>query len=280
MAVMGKRSGWQKREERREIAAEPAAPPVSPSVPAPATGSGRLLVVATPIGNLADITPRAAEALRDADIIAAEDTRRTRRLLAHLALGKRLISYRAHNQSRQAAGLIKLMREGKTLALVTDAGTPAISDPGFLLVREAAAAGIAVGAIPGPCALVTALSVSGFPSDRFVFEGFLPQKKGRRGRIEELAAEHRTVALYESPHRILSLLETLAELCPERQVVVARELTKLFEELIRGTCAEVNERLRGIPPRGEYTVILGPRPSRRNSDGGEDEPHLEGPHFP
>ncbi len=216
------------------------------------------MVVATPIGNLGDLSPRAAEALRGADLVAAEDTRRTRILLAHLGAGKPLLSYRSHNQARQIPGLLRLIAEGKNLALVTDAGVPGISDPGFLLVREAAAAGLMVEAIPGPSALTMALSLSGFPAERFIFDGFLPQKKGRQRRLGELAAEPRTVVLFESPHRILATLEAFASLCPQRALVVARELTKLYEEVTRGTAVEVAGKLRDVTPRGEYTLVLGP----------------------
>lgn len=218
-------------------------------------------MVGTPIGNLGDVTLRAAEALRDADMVAAEDTRRTRVLLAHLGISRPMVSYRAHNEIREAPRLVRLMLEGRTLALVTDAGMPGISDPGSVIAREAAAAGIRVEAVPGVSALTAALSVSGFPTDRFVFEGFLPQKKGRRRRrLEELCADERTVALFESPHRIVSTLEMLADICPRRTLAVCRELTKLHEEVERGTAAELYERLRQKAPRGEYTLVLGPPP--------------------
>lgn len=221
---------------------------------------GKLLVVGTPIGNLKDITGRAVEALRESGLIAAEDTRRTRKLLSHLGISRPMVSYRAQNHARQTPRLIQMMQEGKTLALVTDAGMPGISDPGFFLVREAAAAGITVIPIPGVSALTTALSISGFPSDRFVFEGFLPQKAGRRKRrLEELAADTRTVAIFESPHRIISTTAMLAMICPAREVTVVRELTKVHEEIIRGCAAEVAEKIENAAPRGEYTLIIGPR---------------------
>jgi 16S rRNA (cytidine1402-2'-O)-methyltransferase len=219
---------------------------------------GKLYVVATPIGNLGDTTQRAAEVLAKVDLVAAEDTRRTRILLAHLGLARPMVSYRSRNWRAQGESLLKLLAQGKEVALVTDAGTPCISDPGFILVRQAAAAGIEVVAVPGVSSLTAALSVSGFPAERFVFEGFLPQKKGRQKRLRELAAEPRTVVLFESPHRIRATLDALAGLCPGRPIVITRELTKLYEEIIRGTIIEVQARLSGVKPRGEYVIVLGP----------------------
>jgi 16S rRNA (cytidine1402-2'-O)-methyltransferase len=229
-------------------------------------------VVGTPIGNLDDLSPRAAAALAAADLIAAEDTRRTRILLGRIGASPRLVSFHAHNQRARLEPLLRILREGKTVALVTDAGTPGISDPGHLLVRAALEEGFPVTPVPGPSAVATALSASGFPADTFVFEGFLPHKKGRRTRLAALADEPRTVVLYESSHRIRRLLEELAALCPAREVGVAREITKLHEEMVRGTVGEVRDLLSGREPRGEYTLVLGPLPrqTRRGDepDGG------------
>ncbi len=233
---------------------------------------GKLYIVATPIGNLGDTTRRAAEVLAQVDLVAAEDTRHTRILLSHLGLVRPMVSYRSQNWRAQGESLLRMLAEGKEVALVTDAGTPCISDPGYLLVRRAAAAGIEIVAVPGASSLTAALSVAGFPAERFVFDGFLPQKKGRRKRLGLLAAEPRTVALFESPHRIASLLEALASLCPGRAVVVTRELTKLHEEIVRGTVTEVHAKLAGIKPRGEYVVVLGPLEKERAQDTGPARP--------
>jgi 16S rRNA (cytidine1402-2'-O)-methyltransferase len=219
-----------------------------------------LVVAATPLGNLGDLSPRLAEALRGADLVAAEDTRRTRILLTSLGLSRPLISFRSHNQARQTAAVLEQLRRGKRVVLVTDAGTPGISDPGFLVVREASREGFAVDGIPGPSAAALALSISGFPAERFVFEGFLPHKKGRRTRLAQMAAEPRTVVFFESPHRVRAALAALAELCPERPLLVARELTKIHQELTRGTAAEVAGLLGSREPRGEYTLVLGSLP--------------------
>jgi 16S rRNA (cytidine1402-2'-O)-methyltransferase len=219
-----------------------------------------LVVAATPLGNLGDISPRLAEALRAADLVAAEDTRRTRILLTSLGLSRPLVSFRSHNQARQTAAVLEQLRRGKQVVLVTDAGTPGISDPGFLVVREAAREGFVVDGIPGPSAAALALSISGFPAERFVFEGFLPHKKGRRTRLAQMAAEPRTVVFFESPHRVRAALAALAELCPERPLLVARELTKIHQELTRGTTAEVAGLLGSREPRGEYTLVLGSLP--------------------
>lgn len=223
--------------------------------------TGRLVLVGTPIGNLADLTPRAVEALRDADVIAAEDTRRTRALLSHAGVpaGRRLVAVHEHNERARAAQLVAAIQSGTTVAVVTDAGLPAISDPGARLVRTCLDAGLDVEVVPGPSAALTALVVSGLPTDRFVFEGFLPGRAtARRARLAELVDEPRTTVLFESPHR---LAETLAELLdalgPARPLVLARELTKLHEEVVRGTVASALDHVRARPPRGEYVLVLG-----------------------
>jgi 16S rRNA (cytidine1402-2'-O)-methyltransferase len=223
--------------------------------------TGRLVLVGTPIGNLADLTPRAVEALRDADVIAAEDTRRTRALLTHSGVRARgrLVAVHEHNERARAVKLVAAIKSGSTVAVVTDAGMPAISDPGARLVRACLDSGLAVEVVPGPSAALTALVVSGLPTDRFAFEGFLPGKgAARRARLAELADEPRTALLFESPHR---LAETLAELAgalgPTRPLVLARELTKLHEEVFRGTIAGALDHVRATPPRGEYVLVLG-----------------------
>ena len=219
---------------------------------------GRLTLVATPIGNLEDLSPRAVTALGDADVIACEDTRRTGRLLAHAGIaGPKLVSVRDANEAAMARELVKALRAGKNVALVTDAGTPAISDPGYKVVAAAVGAGLDVTAVPGPSAAITALTLSGLPTARFVFEGFLPRKgKDRAARLAALAADRRTAIIYEAPHRILATLADLLDACGgDRVVALARELTKLHEEIWRGqlrhAIAAAGE------PRGEYVIVLG-----------------------
>ncbi len=219
--------------------------------------TGSLVLVATPIGNLSDLSPRAEQALRDADVIACEDTRHTRKLLAAKSiLGKRLLAVHAHNEQAAAEGLVGLMRQGYVVALVSDAGTPGISDPGQLVVAAAVEAGFPVSGIPGPAAVVLALAVSGLPTDRFVFEGFLPTKgAARKRRLAEVAAETRTVVVYEAPHRIFDLLTELRSVCsPERLVSVSRELTKSFEHTWRGRLVDATPEV--IEARGEFVVVL------------------------
>jgi len=223
--------------------------------------TGRLVLVGTPIGNLGDLTPRAVETLRDADVIAAEDTRRTRALLSHAGVpaGHRLVAVHEHNERARAAELVDAIQAGATVAVVTDAGMPGISDPGARLVRTCLDAGVTVGVVPGPSAALTALVVSGLPTDRFAFEGFLPGKAtARRRRLAELVEEPRSTVLFESPHR---LADTLAELLdavgPNRPLVLARELTKLHEEVVRGTVASALDHVGEHPPRGEFVLVLG-----------------------
>lgn len=218
---------------------------------------GTLYVVATPIGNLEDLTFRALRVLKEADLIACEDTRRTRTLLARYGISTPTTSYFEHNKLRKGQALVRLLGEGKSVALVTDAGTPGISDPGFLLVREARAAAIPVVSIPGPSAVVAALSVAGIPADRFVFEGFLPARSGRRlARLRALKDLETTVVLYEGPHRFLKTLEAIREVFGEAPLVVARELTKQFEEIRAGTPSEQLAYFKERTPRGEFTIVI------------------------
>jgi len=224
---------------------------------------GTLYVVGTPIGNLEDITTRALRVLRDVELIACEDTRRTRALLSHFDIHTPTISYYEHNKLTRGPQIVRRLLDGTPVALVTDAGTPGISDPGFLLVREARAAGIAVVPVPGPAAVVTALSAAGVPADRFLFEGFLPMKPGKRlNRLRALRELETTIVLYESPHRIVATLEAVRDVYGEREIVVARELTKQFEEVVAAPVAAHLERLRSGTVRGEFTVII-PRARER-----------------
>lgn len=216
-----------------------------------------LSLVPTPIGNLDDITVRARKVLDEVDGVVAEDTRVTGRLLQHLGIGKPLIPFHAHNEHRMVEQLVARMRGGERFALVSDAGTPGVSDPGFLLVRAALAAALSVECLPGPTAFVPALVISGLPCDRFTFEGFLPVKKGRRSRLEELRSEARTIVLYESPHRVLRTLGDLAEvLGPDRPASVSREISKLHEETVRGSLAALVLHFTGTTPRGEFVLVI------------------------
>lgn len=219
--------------------------------------TGRLIVVPTPIGNLEDITLRAKRMLSEADAVVAEDTRVSGRLLQHLGITKPLVSFHTANEHRVVEQLVQRMARGEVLALVSDAGTPGISDPGFLLIRAALRESIAVECLPGPTAFVPALVASGLPCERFVYEGFLPVKKGRRTRLEELRNESRTIVLYESPHRILRTLTELAEvLGHDRAASVSRELSKLYEEHVRGTLGELVAHFTAKEPRGEFVVVV------------------------
>lgn len=216
-----------------------------------------LYLVPTPIGNLKDITLRAIEVLKQADVILAEDTRTSGILLKHLEISRPLQSYHIFNEHKAVEKLVQRMKSGEHFALISDAGTPAISDPGFLLVREVLAAGLDVQCLPGPTAFVPALVNSGLPNDRFVFEGFLPHKKGRKTRIEGLVEETRTMIFYESTHRILKTLEQLAEAFgPDRQACVSRELTKIHEENARGTLAELIDYYQTHPIKGEIVLVV------------------------
>jgi 16S rRNA (cytidine1402-2'-O)-methyltransferase len=218
---------------------------------------GTLYIVSTPIGNLDDMTFRAVKILSTVDLIAAEDTRTTKVLLDHYHISRPMVSYFSHNQKFRTPQLVEQLRSGQSVALVSDAGTPGISDPAYQIVKEAIANGVPVIPIPGASALLSALVVSGLPTHDFVFEGFLPQKKGRKTKLEMLKKEPRTLVFYESPHRIMKTLNELHEYFGERQVVVAREITKKFEETTRGNLSEVIERLSKVTPRGEYVIVLG-----------------------
>ena len=223
-------------------------------------GAGRLVLVATPIGNLGDLAPRAVEALREADVIACEDTRHSRKLLDHAGIQpRRLVAVHAHNEAESAARLVEEIRTGGlTVAFVTDAGTPGISDPGERLVAAAVDAGVHVDLVPGPSAVVAALVLSGLPTGRFCFEGFLPRKGRERAEaLAALAAEPRTTVLYEAPHRLAPTVADLAEAVgPDRRIAIARELTKRFEDVWRGTLGEAVERSASMEARGEHVLVL------------------------
>jgi 16S rRNA (cytidine1402-2'-O)-methyltransferase len=219
--------------------------------------AGTLYLVATPIGNLADITHRALQILRDVDLIACEDTRHTRKLLQHYGIETKTVSYHEHNEQQRAAELIELLKQGSDVAVVSDAGTPAISDPGFRLVRAAADSGIVVVPLPGPSALITALVAAGLPTDEFFFGGFLPARSGaRRTRLTELRAVPGTLIFYEAPHRLAASLKDAYEVLGEREAVVARELTKLHEEIRRGRLSELAEHYSTVEPRGEIVLLV------------------------
>jgi 16S rRNA (cytidine1402-2'-O)-methyltransferase len=217
---------------------------------------GTLYLVATPIGNLEDITYRAVKVLTSVDLIAAEDTRKTKILLDHYHISKPMMSYYSYNEQARAPQLIEKLLAGQSIALVSDAGTPGISDPAFHIVQQALENGISIIPIPGPAAFIAALIASGLPTDRFVFEGFLPLKKGRKTKFELLKSENRTIVIYESPHRIIKTLTDIQTVLGNRHVVVARELTKKFEEIVRGSVSSVLTELTKKTPRGEYVVVI------------------------
>ena len=217
-----------------------------------------LYIVPTPIGNLEDITLRALRILKEADLILAEDTRTSAVLLKHYDIHRPLQSYHKFNEHQAVTSLVERLKGGATMALVSDAGTPGISDPGFLLARECVRQGVEVQCLPGATALVPALVASGLPCDRFVFEGFLPQKKGRMTRIQQLAAEQRTVVIYESPYRVLKTLTQMAEVMGDtRPVAVCREISKVHEQVVRGTMAEAIAHFQANEPRGEFVILIG-----------------------
>jgi len=221
---------------------------------------GKLFLVPTPIGNLEDMTFRAVRVLKEVDIILAEDTRTSAPLLKHFGIDKKAYSHHQHNEHKATSEIIKFLNEGKNVALISDAGTPAISDPGFFLVREVLKHDLPVECLPGATAFVPALVNSGLPTDAFVFEGFLPVKKGRQTRMKKLAEEERTIILYESPHRLLKTLEEFAQFFgEERQASVSRELTKLYEETVRGTLASIKSHFENNILKGEFVICVAGR---------------------
>lgn len=220
---------------------------------------GTLYIVATPIGNLEDMTFRAVRTLKESSLIAAEDTRHSRKLLFHYGISTPLTSYFDHNQKWKGERILETIEQGKDVALISDAGTPCISDPGYQLVREAVSTGIKVVPIPGACAAITALSASGLPTDSFTFAGFPPNREGkRRAFLAELLNANGTLVLYEAPHRVAATLEDIAAIMGNRMVTVARELTKHYEELLRGTCTEVLELVKDGRERGEVVILVSP----------------------
>ncbi len=237
--------------------------------------TGTLTLVATPIGNLGDITLRAIEVLKSVSVILAEDTRHSRRMLNHFGISTPLQSYHDHNEARITPELVERLKNGENMALITDAGTPGVSDPGFFLVRAALAAGIPVTMAPGASAVLPALVLSGFPCESFVFVGFTPRKPGELAKaIEALADEARTTVFYVSPHQFRKVLEKVAARFPEREIAVARELTKMHEEIVRGTAAEVRDRLGPRQERGEFVLVVKGL-GRRRRDRGADLPRDE-----
>ena len=244
----------------------------------PARPGGRLSVVATPIGNLGDLSPRAVETLRAADVIACEDTRHTRKLLTHAHIpAPKLMAVHDQNEAAQVRTVLGLLEQGQHVALVTDAGTPGVSDPGERLVAAATAAGHLVEAVPGPSAVIAALVTSGLPTGRFAFEGFLPRKgTERRQRLAGIAVDRRTTVLYEAPHRVAATVADLAEACgPLRRVALARELTKLHEETWRGTLGGAIEHVAAQAPRGEYVIVVDGAPEAAPADDGDIEVALQ-----
>ncbi len=221
---------------------------------------GKLYLVPTPIGNLKDMTLRAIEVLKEVDLILAEDTRTSGKLLKHFDISTSMQSHHMHNEHKTVEGIVRRIQGGETIALISDAGTPAISDPGFLLTRACVEAGIEVNCLPGATAFVPALVNSGLPNDKFVFEGFLPVKKGRQTRLKLLAEENRTIIFYESPHKLLKTLSQFVDYFgKDRPISVSREITKLHEETIRGSVSEVLKHYEAKPPKGEIVIVVGGR---------------------
>ncbi len=237
---------------------------------------GTLYIVPTPIGNLEDITLRALRVLREADLILAEDTRTSSHLLRHFDIRQPLLSHHKYNEHGTSHAVVERILNGETVALVSDAGTPGVSDPGFFLVREALQQGAHVECLPGATALIPALVASGLPTDRFVFEGFLPQKKGRQSRLQALSDETRTMVFYESPHRTMKLLEQAATVFgDERRVSVARELTKIHETYVRGTLREAIQYFTDNPPKGEIVVVIEGMPKKGERGDNNDSDKTE-----
>ncbi|MDR6985842.1 16S rRNA (cytidine1402-2'-O)-methyltransferase [Paenarthrobacter nitroguajacolicus] len=266
-------------EQRSTPDETPFSEDVDEAVPAAGAGAapsvGRIVLAATPIGNVGDASSRLIELLATSDIVAAEDTRRLHRLVTALGVevSGRVMSYHEHNEVAKTGELLDHVRAGKTILMVSDAGMPAVSDPGFRLVEGAVAAGLTVTAVPGPSAVLTALALSGLPTDRFCFEGFLPRKSGERNsRLADLAAERRTMVFFEAPHRLEVMLRALHErFGPERRVAVCRELTKTYEEVIRGTLRELLEWAENNEVRGEIAVVVGGAPEQ---EPGTPEDHV------
>ena len=233
---------------------------------------GTLYLVPTPVGNLEDITLRALRILKEADLVLAEDTRTSGMLLKHYEIKNQLVSHHKFNEHQTAESFAARMAAGEVMALISDAGTPAISDPGFMLVRACVARGVTVQCLPGATAFVPALVSSGLPCERFTFEGFLPQKKGRNTRLESLKEETRTMIFYESPYRVVRCLEQFAEVFGEdRRVSVSREITKKFEQTVRGTVAEALGHFRTTEPKGEFVIVVAGKPKvRRVREDGEE----------
>ncbi len=229
--------------------------------------SGKLVLVPTPIGNLEDITLRALTVLKQADFILAEDTRVSSKLLHHFSIEKKLVPHHKFNEHKTVQSIVSKIEAGNLVAMISDAGTPGISDPGFLLVRSCIENNVEVECLPGPAALIPALAVSGLPTDRFVFEGFLPQKKGRQKRMQQLTGETRTMVFYESPFRLVKTLTQLAEfLGEERRACVCRELSKLFEEIKRGTLNELRDYYSEHQPKGEIVIVAEGQPKKEKSE--------------
>ena len=226
---------------------------------------GILYIVPTPVGNMEDMTFRAVRILKEADLVLAEDTRTSGNLLKHFQIQQHLLSHHKFNEHGTSASIVERLKAGQTIALISDAGTPGISDPGFFLVREAVRAGIEVQTLPGATAFVPALVSSGLPCDRFCFEGFLPQKKGRQTKLLSLVDEERTMIFYESPYRLVKALEQFAEAFGgDRQVSVCREISKIHEESVRGTLTEVAEHFRLTPPKGEIVIVVAGKSDEKN----------------
>lgn len=233
--------------------------------------NGKIFIVATPIGNLADITYRAVEVLNSMDFILCEDTRVTKILLDHYHIGKPLVVVNAHNESKIISKILNRIHSGESCALVSDAGTPCISDPGVRLINRLISEEIEIIGIPGPNAAIMALSISGLPTDAFLFEGFLPQKKGRQKKLKQLSEEERTIVLYESTYRIKKLIEEIDEYMPNRKIVVARELTKKFEEMWRGTASEILSDFDKKIIKGEFVVTIAPLSWKEKDSEGHSE---------
>ncbi len=238
--------------------------------------TGKLYIVPTPVGNLEDMTFRAVRVLKEADLILAEDTRTSSVLLKHYEIENKLISHHKFNEHKTVGGVVERLKNGEVIALISDAGTPSISDPGFLLTRACVEAEVEVECLPGATAFVPALVDSGLPSDRFCFEGFLPQKKGRQTRLKEVAEEARTIIIYESPFRLVKLLGQLEEVAgTDRRVAVTREISKKFEETVRGTLAEVKKHFEQNEPKGEIVLVLAGKEKAKRADISSEETEEE-----